>query len=297
MLLATIEEIRGNAGAIDAALPQCEDAGFCHDVVWSLTTRTARIRGQLTPRTVAPIVERTIPWYADDWPTRLDTVRVLSSLDTKRGREALTAMFAAPEIPDGAVLDALQIDATLSFAEKDNLRSIALRDCWLILRGVTLPPLAPDAWTRLSALPEPQRPGGDGCAENGEKPADADPLLTDCTTRLLMQRMYDAMYIRDWPLAQQSIEKLLAHVQAHQLAPTIVRGALTELAGTMSREGDANAAARIVRYLDAQQLPASAKFKLDDFRKRLPPSNEVTLDPWDRAPDDPTARLPKVCGN
>jgi hypothetical protein len=293
MLLATLEEIRGNASAIDAALPQCDDVGFCHNVVWSIATRTARVRGQLTPATVAGIVERTIPWYAADWPTRLDSTRVLATLDPKRGREALTAMYADPKMPDGAVLDALHIDATLSFAEKDHLRSIALRDCWLTLREVTIPPLAPDAWTRLAAMPEPQKPGGDGCGEV----QDEDPILTDCTTRLLTQRMYDAMYIRDWPLAQQSIEKLLAHSNAHKLQPTIVRGALAELAGVMLREGSAEDAARIVRYLDAQPLPAPAKFKIDDFRARLPKSSEVTLDPWNRAMDDPSARLPKVCGN
>ena len=99
------------------------------------------------------------------------------------------------------------------------------------------------------------------------------------------------------PIPTESVEKLLAHAQAHKLAPTIVRVALAELAGAMSRDGDANAAARVVRYLDAQQLPASVKFKMDAFRQRLPQSNEVTLDPWDRASDDPAVRLPKVCGN
>lgn len=294
MLLATLEAIRGNDAAIDAALAQCDDVNFCHSVVWSVATRTARIRTQLTPATVTPIVERTIAWYEDDWPARLESTRILARLDPKRGRAALTKMYATPAMPDGALLDALHIDAELSFAEKDHLRTIALRDCWLVLRDVTIPPLAPDAWTRFAALPEPARPGGDGCAEK----KDDDPILTDCTTRLLTQRMYDAMYIRDWPLAQQSIEKLLAHVTVHGLAPTVVRGTLAELAITMSRDGDANDAARIVRYLDAQELPNVVKFKLDDaVRKRLPQSSEVTLDPWSRAADDPSSRLPHVCGN
>jgi len=119
---------------------------------------------------VAGIVERTVGWYAGDWPVRLKTTRVLAALDPMRGRKALTEMYATTGMPQGAVLDALHIDAGVAFAEKDHLRSIALRDCWLRLRGVELPPLPPDAWRRMAALEEPPKPGGaDGC-HTAERP-------------------------------------------------------------------------------------------------------------------------------
>lgn len=293
MLLAFVQQLRGDANAIDAAFAHCSDAQLCRNVIWSLATRTARVRGQLTPPAVAPIVERTIPWYGNDWPVRLETTRVLAALDPARGRKALTAIYATRNLPGGALLDTMQIDASVSRAENDHLRSIALADCWLVLRRVAIAPLPPDAWTRFAALDEPRAPGStDGCAYQARPD---DPILTDCTSRLLGQRLRDAMYVRDWPLAQQSIERLVAYTLAAKIAPTTTRSALVELAGTMLREGDPRDAARIVRYLDRQPLSAATRFKLDSFRQRLPQSQEVTLEPWSRAPKDPAERLPRMC--
>jgi len=188
----------------------------------------------------------------------------------------------------------MQIDASLSFAEKDHLRTIALRDCWLLLRGVELAPLPPDAWTRFAALAEPAKGGtADGCAAPEQPEA---PVLTDCTSRLLLQRLRDATYIRDWPLARQSVEKLVSYTLTSKLAPSLARAVLAELAGTVAREGDAGDAARMVRYLDRQPLSPQVRFVLDDFRKRLPPSEEVTIEPWERPAENPAARLPRICG-
>ena len=294
MLLAFVEEMHEPSGGIARAVKSCKDAQFCRDVVWSMATRTARIRAQLTPPAVAQILEPMIPWYEDNWPMRLDTARVLASIDPARGRKAVTAMYLSPDIPSGAVLDAMQIDASVAFAEKNHLRSIALRDCWLQRRKLAAPPLPHDAWIRFVAIEEPQTKNPqDGCHGAPETPA---AILSDCTTRTLVQRLHDAMYIREWELSKQSVEMLVAYTLASHIAPTIARNALVDLAGVMTREGDPSEAARIVRYLDRQPLSAAAKYKLSDFRKRLPQSQEVTLEPWDRLAGNPAAKLPNVCG-
>lgn len=257
---AVLAELADEHDAVPAAIARCTDANVCRGVVWSTAMRAAPML-TAPPPALARIVAMTIPWYASDWPMRMETLRTLSKLSVPLTREALTSIYASREVPEGAMLDAVVVDAAIAAQEKDDLRSIALVDCWLKVIGTAEHPLPTDAWTALAKLEEadPSHAAVRQCFED----APAGKVVTDdCVTLKLRTRMGFAANAGQWDLARQSVERLLAHVLAEQLAPGVVRLALLDLATSMKQAGRVDDALVIAKYVEQQPHSARATFLL-----------------------------------
>jgi hypothetical protein len=235
----------------------------------------------------------------ENWPDRLDTLRRLASLDARLGRSELTAVYAAPGVPEAAVIDAIRIDATISHRENDQRRSIALLDCWIVMRGGTVPTFPRDGWSRIAAMKEPgiPDPKSPACFTPAGRSPDAEPLVTwDCGLGALQDRFNLALSAHNHELARQSIEKMLAYSINQRIAPTVVRNSLAQFAFELNAAGLKDDAQHVATYLESQPYSRLAGMNLSILRERLPKGNQVFIEPWQSPAIVPAGTLPQVCG-
>jgi hypothetical protein len=290
-LLALLERTGGAAGAVDAALADCKSRETCTDVVWSAGMRSIRVLGTGAPATLVDAFARAGNANAANWPVRLETARMVALADPKRVRREMTAMYAAPDIPAPALIDLIMIDAGIAGQENDSLRSIALVDCWLALRELEIPPFPSDGWKRLAAMPETDAGPATDCSEGAEKKA----VAWDCTAHALRNRLGASLAAHSFPLARQTVEKIVAYTLAGKLTPSFARDALETVAAELSGAGLQSEAATVAGYLEQQPHGKVVAFKLKALHEHLPATGDVVLQPWPAQPDIPDSALPRIC--
>lgn len=298
MLIATLDAIAGRRDALDAAMPKCKPAERCWDFAREISWRATGLLQQRSPKPLLEVLAKATHATGDNWPDRLRGVRRLASLDHVLGRSELTAVYAAHDVPEEAVIDAIRIDATLSHLENDQLCSISLLDCWILMTGGKVPTFPRDGWIQISAMKEPDDPNKNApCFTPNNDPPGAEPLVKwDCALGALLDRFNLALSAHNFDLARQSLEKMVAYTLAQHLAPTNLRNSLAHFAFELNAAGHTADAQRVATYLESQPHSRVATMNLSILRERLPKGPQVFIEPWQSPTRIAPGTLPEVCG-
>jgi hypothetical protein len=278
-------------------MSKCRPAARCWEFAREISWRATGVLQQRSPKPLLEVLARSTRATGDEWPDRLRAIRRLASLDRVLGRSELTALYAAHDVPEEAVIDAIRIDATLSHSENDQLRSISLLDCWILMRG-QVPTFPRDGWIQLTAMKEPDDPSRRApCFTPNNDPPNAEPLVKwDCALGALLDRFNLALSAHNFDLARQSLEKMLAYTIAQHLAPTNLRNSLAHFAFELNAAGHPAEAQRVATYLESQPHSRVATMNLSILRERLPKGAQVFIEPWQSPTKIAAGALPEICG-
>ena len=288
---AVVDRMNGHAGTLEARQRENCPNNDCIEYAAYAVRAALEIQKENAPHSLVAVANDVIRLAPDNWPVRMTLLGDLGIIDPSGTRARLHDVLADRDAPEGAMIDAVYYLAKMA-ATNDPAHAAPLFDCWLSLHHLAIPPLSPDPWGKLAAMEESRaRPSAD-CFGPGASNVDSQ-----CAVHVLQVRFQSAVDGKQWDVARQSVEQMLAVVLTSHAAPSLVRDELVNLASAESESGIKDEPALILGYLADQPhdsyvayrlgLPASVKTP----HAQRPWIAPAALDPAHRSAPCPPARL------
>ncbi len=256
-MVAVIDRVSGNPGALDRLVSDCRRSPApmnkenkapddCFENAMYLVRSALETQKERAPRALAEAAYDLIRIDPHHWPAHMMLLGALRSVDPAGARKHLYDVFDDGTAPEGAVLDATYYLAKLAL-QNDPATAAPLFDCWLKMHGLSIPPLPLDPWRKLASMEE----GGPALTEDCFGPG-TSKVDSYCAVHALQMRFQAAADARQWDVARQSVEKMLAVVLASHAAPSLVRDELMNLATFETEAGLKDEPELIRSYLHDQ---------------------------------------------
>ena len=285
LLMGWLEEISGDRASATGAIAVCENEGeesdlTCAETMSHIAMRTLEALGTRAPRAAIDGAVEVSRVEHDNWPMRLAVIRELAVIDPALGEQEELAIANDSIAPWGAVVDSVRQLARMAAKQGAYPRAAALIDHWLALHEVKLPPFPQDGWRRVADMPE-----------NVASPEAKQPCFTDleqmrrtaqnwdCTMGALEDRLTWAIEGRQWELARQSVEQMVAHAASQNMTASVIRRGMRHLASELHTYSHQPEAETIRAYLDGRAAepwtaPTSPSLpRIADASGKLLPTN------------------------
>lgn len=215
IVLGILERIAGNRAPLDAVLKTCptpeparKDLGgapgtYCIDMAAGIATRNIdQLVDKASPQLV-DLLEDLVRAEPTNWPRRLDAIRHVALLDSRRARAMAEELLQVPATisPEAARIDALTVVGSTSRKLKEYPRAQKAYDRFLDMFHYKPLPIRPDLWSLLTAVPK-EPPTGEAHEHAG----------WNYVTETLSAKIKTAIEANDFEQAKRFIEQYLAFV-------------------------------------------------------------------------------------
>jgi hypothetical protein len=264
-----------------------EEREYCLQSMAWLVINTFRILETAAPRGLAETAFRLAALEPADAAMRMTLLEEAAVVDADGSEKRFYEILASKTSKE------TQIDAVYQLAalaiDRHPERVAALMDCWFRMHGVAFPPFSEDDWTRLAAMPEREGEVSKDCFG-----PDVDAVASDCVVSAMQLRMHAAIRAKQWDIARQSVERLVAATVSNSASPpSAAREALFEFALQISHDEEhMDEAGPILGYIDAQPHSASIE---SEMAAGLRPIGRPSNAPWRGHTRDGSSAATQVC--
>jgi hypothetical protein len=264
-----------------------EEREYCLQAMSWLTVNTFKILGSAAPRALAETAFLLAALQTADAPIRLTLLKKAAIVDAEGAEKRFYEILASNASKETQV-DAIHELAKLAI-DRHPERVAALMDCWFRMHGVSFPPFSEDDWTQLAAMPEREGELSKDCFG-----PDVDAVASDCIVSAMQLRMRAAIRAKQWDIARQSVERLVAAtVSRTDSPPAAARTAVFELGVHISfDEEHMDEAGPILGYVDANPHDATIeRWLVEGWR----PIARASSAPWRGHTRDGTSAATQLC--